>query len=93
MNIFEVIQEICDNATIIAEASPKPQQEVIVALVEAIDKFIALSGSQKQISLEEKAANYADLLRQGHNINKLRLAELIDDLVMANQIKKMKAAA
>jgi hypothetical protein len=92
MNILETLQAICDDALLVAEKSPKEQQEVICALVEVIGKFIELPEKRREATLEERAANYALLLRQGTNINKLALANTLEDLAMLGQIKKMKAA-
>ncbi len=92
MNIFETLQAICDDALDVASKSPAPQQKVICSLVEVIGKFIELPEKRREVTLEEKAANYALLLRQGSNINKLMLAELLEDLAMLNQVKKAKVA-
>ena len=92
MSIFETLQAICDESLLVAEKSPKEQQDVICALVEVIGKFIDFPEKRREATLEEKAANYALLLRQGTGINKLLLADLLEDLAMRRQVKHMEAA-
>ena len=88
MNQLEKLQELCDDALIVAEKSKKPQQEVICALVTVIGKLTELK-TKKPSELEIKAANYAALLRQGHSVNKANLAKTLDDLIMRNALDKV----
>jgi len=86
MSILEQLQAICDDALQVAEKSGKAQNKTICALVTIIGKMIDLNNKRSQVELNEKAANYAFLLRQGHNVNKLLLAQTIEDLIMRNSL-------
>lgn len=88
MNILNKLQELCDDALIVAEKSKKPQQEVICALVTVIGKLTELK-TKKPSELEIKAANYSALLRQGHSVNKAILAKTLDDLIMRNALDEV----
>lgn len=89
MNKLEQLQAICDDALQVAEKSGKAQKNTICALVTIIGKMIDLNDKRSQVELNEKAANYALLLRQGHNVNKLLLALTIEDLIMRNSLDKV----
>jgi hypothetical protein len=89
MNKLEKLQAICDNALQVAEKSGKAQNKTICALVMIVGKMIDLNSKHAQVELNEKAANYALLLRQGHNVNKLLLAQTIEDLIMRNSLDKV----
>lgn len=89
MSILEQLQAICDESLQVAEKSGKAQNKTICALVTIIGKMIDLNDRRAQVELNEKAANYALLLRQGHNVNKLLLAETIEDLIMRNVLDKV----
>jgi len=80
---------MCSDALVVAEKSKKPQQEVICALVTVIGKLIDLNTNKSRDELELKAANYAALLRQGHSVNKVLLAKMLDDLIMRNALDKV----
>ena len=86
MNKLEQLQAICDDALQVAEKSGKAQNKTICALVTIILKMIDLNNKHSQVELNEKAANYAFLLRQGHNVNKSLLAQTIEDLIMRNSL-------
>ena len=70
----------------VAEKSGKAQNKTICVLVTIILKMIDLNNKHSQVELNEKAANYALLLRQGHNVNKSLLALAIEDLIMRNSL-------
>ena len=89
MSILEPLQAICDDALQVAEKSGKAQNKTICVLVTIILKMIDLNDRRAQVELNEKAANYALLLRQGHNVNKLLLAQTIEDLIMRNSLDKV----
>ena len=89
MNKLEQLQAICDDALQVAEKSGKAQNKTICALVTIILKMIDLNNKRSQVELNEKAANYALLLRQGHNVNKSLLALAIEDLIMRNSLDKV----
>lgn len=73
----------------VAEKSGKAQNKTICVLVTIIGKMIDLNDRRAQVELNEKSANYALLLRQGHNVNKLLLAQTIEDLIMRNSLDKV----
>ena len=89
MNILNKLQEMCDDALVVAEKSKKPQQEVICALVTVVGKLIDLNTKKSMGELELKAANYAALLRQGHSVNKANLAKTLDDLIVRNALDEV----
>lgn len=89
MNVLEKLQVLTESAFEIAEKSNAPQKKAIIALAEVIEKICFLKEKRAEVELEEKAANYALLLRQGHNVNKLRLAEIIEDLIMLKSVNKV----
>lgn len=89
MNILEKLQAICDNALQVAEKSGKAQNKTICALVMVVGKMVDLNNKRAHVELDEKAANLALLLRQGHNVNKLILAQTIEDLIMRNALDKV----
>ena len=89
MNKLEQLQAICDDALQVAEKSGKAQNKTICVLVTIIGKMIDLNDRRAQVELNEKAANYALLLRQGHNVNKSLLALAIEDLIMRNSLDKV----
>lgn len=89
MSILEQLQAICDDALQVAEKSGKAQNKTICALVTIILKMIDLNDKRRQVELNEKAANLALLLRQGHNVNKLILAQTIEDLITRNSLDKV----
>jgi len=89
MTVFQKLQVMCSDALVVAEKSKKPQQEVICALVTVIGKLIDLNTNKSRDELELKAANYAALLRQGHSVNKVLLAKMLDDLIMRNALDKV----
>ena len=86
MNQLEKLQAICDEALQVAEKSQKSAKNTICVLVQVIGKMIDLNDKRSKVELNEKAANYALLLRQGHNVNKLLLARTIEDLIMRNMV-------
>lgn len=75
MTSLEKIQQICDEALQVAEKSGKAQKETICALVSTINMMIEHNKNTK-----EKALNYVDILRDGHNLPKHKLIAILTEL-------------
>lgn len=90
MSILETLQEICDEAKKIAHSGKNisPTRKTILLLVETIENIMGLDSKRIHESVEQKAANYAHLLREGNQVNKHLLAEVLEELLLKSQMKK-----
>ena len=75
MNQLEKLQELCDDALQVAEKSGKAQNKTICALVSTINMMIEHNKNTK-----EKALNYVDILRDGHNLPKHKIIGILIEL-------------